>query len=269
MADSNFTSINSLISLNGKRAIVTGGAQGIGYAIAFRLAEAGATVVIADCNVIAGKKAVQQIVESGYAAQFISCDVSVESDIKSMTNLAVDKTGGIDILVNNAGIFPAIPFDQITKEDFEKTIAVNLTGMLQCSQFAARHMIEQKRGGTIINIASIDSMHPSFKGSVGYTTSKGGVLMLTKSMALELGQHSIRVNAIAPGAILTEGTLARGAGIASAQAKAQLKEWMAHAVLGRMGEADDIGRVALFLASDLSSYMTGSVIVVDGGYLLS
>jgi len=269
MADGKFVPISSLISLTGKCAVVTGGAQGIGYAISYRLAEAGASVVIADIDEPSGRQSAQHIIDSGHSARFIRCDVAEEDDIASMVSDANAETGGIDTLVNNAGIFPTIPFQQMTKQDFDRIVSVNLTGMMLCSRYIASQMIEQRRSGVIINIASIDSLHPSFKDAVGYATSKGGVLMMTKSMALELGQHNIRVNAIAPGAVLTCGTLSRGAGLEPAKAKAQLKEWMAHAVLGRMGEADDIGRAALFLASDLSSYMTGSVIVVDGGYLLS
>ena len=177
--------------------------------------------------------------------------------------------GGIDILVNNAGVFPTIALDQVTASDIDDVMSINLKGMILCSQKSSDQMISQKQGGCIINIASIDGLHPTFKGSTIYAASKGGVISLTKSMALELGQYNIRVNAIAPGAVLTEGTLSRSASLPPEQAKAQLKTAMTHAVLGRMGEADDIGRAALFLASDLASYITGITIVVDGGYLIS
>jgi 2-deoxy-D-gluconate 3-dehydrogenase len=269
MAGSVFIQINNLISLTGKCAVVTGGARGIGYAICYRLAEAGASVVIADLDESAGISSSQRIIEAGFSAQFVHCNVAEENDIISMFDQVTKNRDGIDIMVNNAGIFPSIPFEKMTKQDFDRIISINLTGMMLCSRLAAETMIEKKKGGVIINIASIDSIRPSFKGSVGYAASKGGVLMMTRSMALELGRYSIRVNAIAPGAILTEGALLRGSGIDPAEAKAQLKESMSHAVLGRMGEADDIGRAALFLASDLSGYMTGSMIVVDGGYLIS
>jgi len=189
-----------------------------------------------------------------------------------MVNTAIEKMGGIDILVNNAGIYPRIPLAQMTGSDFEQVMSVNLTGTFLCSRYASQRMIEQRQGGCVINIASIDSLHPSSPGLSAYNSSKGGVLMLTKSMALELGRYGIRVNAIAPGGIMTEGMLSHTKESPKEQDKAQLRElraFMARIVLGRMGDADDVARVALFLASDLASYVTGGLIVVDGGYLIS
>lgn len=264
--------INKLVSLDGKCAIVTGGATGIGLAISYRLAEAGAKILLADINSEGGEKAAEELLGSGYDVTFTPCDVVQEKEIKDMVKIAVEKMGGIDILVNNAGIYPRIPLLQMTGEDFAKVISVNLTGAFLCSQCIAVKMIEQGRGGCIINIASIDSLHPSGKGLSAYDSSKGGILMLTKSMALELGQHNIRVNAIAPGGIRTKGVLSHAGESSKEPDKAQLKElksFMARMVLGRMGEADDVARVALFLASDLAGYMTGSIVVVDGGYLVS
>ena len=130
-------------------------------------------------------------------------------------------------------------------------------------------MIAKGIGGSIVNIASIDSMHPSSEGLVAYDASKGGVLTLTKSLALELGQYDIRVNAVAPGVILTEGVFSQLHSTSTKRDKAELKALMSRMVLGRMGRADDVSRVVLFLVSDLASYMTGSVVVVDGGYLIS
>ncbi len=261
--------LNNLINLTGKRAIVTGGAMGIGFAISCRLAEAGATIFIADTDDEAAQKAVEELKSYGYKAHFIECDVSKEEKVQDMVDIAVREMGGIDILVNNAGIYPQIPIAQMTGDDFEQVIAVNLKGTFLCSREVSRRLIAQEQGGCIINIASIDSVHPSSKGLTAYDASKGGVLMLTKSMALELGQHEIRVNAIAPGGILTKGLRSHLSGSTIEQGKTQLKAFMARMCLGRMGRADDIGRVALFLASDLADYITGSFIVVDGGYLLS
>jgi NAD(P)-dependent dehydrogenase (short-subunit alcohol dehydrogenase family) len=141
--------------------------------------------------------------------------------------------------------------------------------MFLCSRYAAQEMINKQLGGCIINIASIEAVHPSSTGMVAYDASKGGVLMLTKSMAHELGPHGIRVNAIAPGGIKTQGVLSQ---VGSHQDGANLKEFrsfISRIALDRMGDADDIARVALFLASDLSAYITGDLIVVDGGYLVS
>jgi NAD(P)-dependent dehydrogenase (short-subunit alcohol dehydrogenase family) len=260
--------LNELIRLTDKKALVTGAAMGIGFAIAYRLAEAGATVAIIDLNEEKGQKAAEDLVNCGYRAFFLRCDVSREEEVKNTIDAAIVRMGGLDILVNNAGIFPFTPLLQLTASDIEKVLAVNLKGLLYFTREASRWMIEQKRSGSIINLASVDSLHPSHKGLSVYDASKGAVLTLTKSLAKELGPNGIRVNAIAPGGILTEGAIAqsRGSGETS---RTGLKEFMSRIALGRMGVADDIGRVALFLAADLSGYMTGSLVVVDGGYLLS
>jgi len=261
--------IDELISLARRRAVVTGGAMGIGFAISRRLAEAGATVLIADTNHEQARDAVQKLRDFGYQASFVPCDVSREDDVRDMVDAAVKAMGGIDILVNNAGIYPRIPLSQMTGGDFERVIAVNLSGTFLCSREVSQQMIAQGADGCIINIASIDSLHPSAKELSAYDASKGGVLMLTRSLALELAQYGIRVNAIAPGGVLTGGALSAMSDSPTGAGKSQLKTFMARMALGRMGSADDIGRVALFLASDLASYMTGSLVVVDGGYLLS
>ena len=260
--------IQELLDLSGKRSIVTGGATGIGLSISYRLAEAGATVVIADIDENAAIQAGDDLKERGFTVFPVRCDVGDEKDIRSMIDSAVQKMGGVDILVNNAGVYPHIPLEQMTPEDLERVLAVNLSGTFNCSREVSRHMIEQDRGGCIINIGSIDSLHPSSKGLSAYDASKGAVLSLTRSLALELGAHDIRVNAIIPGGILTGGVLAQSSKDPTREGRAQLKAFMSRMVLGRMGDADDVGRVALFLASDMSSYITGSTIVVDGGYLI-
>jgi 2-deoxy-D-gluconate 3-dehydrogenase len=264
-----FTPIIDLISLKGKRAIVTGGAKGIGYAICYRLAEAGASVVMADIDDVAMKNACQQINEFGYQVTPLHCDVGDNDEVNTMVTTATTKMGGVDILVNNAGIYPQIPLKQMTAPDIDKVVAVNIKSVFLCSREASLQMIERKRGGCIINVASIDAVHPSARGLSIYDASKGAVLTATKSLALELGQYDIRVNAIAPGAILTASAVSSMSGPAIGQGRTQLKAFMSRMLLGRMGEADDVARVALFLASDLASYITGSVIFVDGGYLIS
>jgi 2-deoxy-D-gluconate 3-dehydrogenase len=266
MSQKKYPPIGEMLNLTGKKALVTGGAMGIGYAIAYRLAEAGAAVTIADLNEGKGCKAAQDLTACGYRAVFLPCDVCREDDVKNTVNSAVAGMGGLDILVNNAGIFPVTPILQMTSSDMDQVLAVNLKGYLYFIREASRWMIEHKCCGSIINIASIDSIHPSHKGMSLYDASKGAVLTLTKSLAKELGPEGIRVNAIAPGGILTEGALSQRGEQFN---RAGLKEFMSRIILGRMGAADDVGRVALFLASDLASYMTGSLITVDGGYLLS
>jgi 2-dehydro-3-deoxy-D-gluconate 5-dehydrogenase len=261
-----FVPLAELISLAGKKALVTGGAMGIGYAIAYRLAEAGAAVCILDRNEEKGRQAAQNISDCGYSAFFQKCDVSLEEEVNSAVAAALARLGAVDILVNNAGIFPFTPIQQMTAEDMDKVLAVNLKGTLFFIREVSRWMIGQKRSGCIINLASIDSLHPSHKGLSVYDASKGAVLTLTRSLARELGPDGIRVNALAPGGILTEGALTQRSGENS---RAGLREFMSRLPLGKMGIPDDIGRAALFLASDLSAYMTGSLLVVDGGYLVS
>jgi 2-dehydro-3-deoxy-D-gluconate 5-dehydrogenase len=261
-----FIPINELMSLANRKALVTGGAMGIGFAIAYRLAEAGASVAIADLNEEKGQKAAEDLNSFGYKAIFLRCNVAKEEEVRNTVNSAIEQLGGLDILVNNAGIFPFIPLFQMTGDDLEKVLGVNLKGVFYFSREVSRWMIEQKRSGCFINLASIDAVHPSYKGLAAYDASKGGVLTLTKHLAKELGEHGIRVNAIAPGSILTEGTLSIQGESAS---RGTSRACLSPVALGRMGVADYIGRIALFLACDLSSYMTGSLIVADGGYLLS
>jgi 2-deoxy-D-gluconate 3-dehydrogenase len=264
--------IADLIKLTSKRAVVTGGAMGIGFGIACRLAEAGATVLIADMDAESAAKAAAKLNSLGYKSLSAKCDVSKENEVRGTFGSAVNKMGGIDILVNNAGIYPRRPLTEMTGEEFEKVTSVNVTGTFLCSKYAAMLMLEQKRGGCIINIASIEALHPSYTGMAAYDSSKGAVLMMTKSMARELGMHGIRVNAIAPGAIMTQGVTSQVGKNSQEQGPGSLKDlkaFMARMALGRMGDADDIARVALFLASDLASYVTGDLIVADGGYLVS
>jgi 2-deoxy-D-gluconate 3-dehydrogenase len=186
-----------------------------------------------------------------------------------MVDFAIKQMSGVDILVNNAGIFPRTPLSETSVENFAKVLSVNLTSVFLCSRYASKPMIEQGKGGSIINLASIDAIHPSYPGMSAYDSSKAGVIMLTRSLARELGKHEIRVNAIAPGGIKTEGaTRSMGGGADRRQQLAELKEFMARMVLRRMGQPDEIARVALFLASEMSSYITGTTIVADSGYLV-
>src|SRR3989338_2530665 len=184
----------------------------------------------------------------------------------------VDAYGSIDILVNNAGIFPSIPVSQMTLADFEKVLSVNLKGVFLCTKYVSEQMIKQGKGGKIINITSIDALHPSSVGLAHYDASKHGVWGFTKNVALELAPYKIWVNAIAPGGILTPGVekLQKSMPIPQGVDMSKvLENFLAKIPMHRLGEPDDIGKVALFLASEMSSYMTGSQIIVDGGVLLS
>ena len=263
----NQPSLQQLIDLKGKTAIVTGGAMGIGLGIARRLAEAGASVVIADLSEDAGKAAVKELQENGGKAEFIKTDVSNEQDVKATTDFAVKAFGGIDILVNDAGIYPQIPVMQMDLATFEKILSVNLKSVFLFTKAVGEIMIKQNRGGKIINITSIDALHPSGVGLAAYDASKHGLWGFTKNTALELAPYNIQVNAVAPGGVATPGT---GAGKAvPPDVEAIMKAFLQKIPMKRMGDPDDIGKAVLFLASDLSSYMTGSQIVVDGGALLA
>lgn len=256
-----------LTDLSGKTAIVTGGAMGIGRGIAYRLAEAGAGVLIADVAEEESKAVVEDLVQRGLKAAWVASDVSDQQQVEAMVAKAVVEWGGVDILVNNAGIYPRKLVLNATQEDFENVIHVNLMGTFFASKAVAHQMIRQGRGGKIINITSIDAVHPSAPGLAFYDASKHGLWGFTKNLALELAPHKIWVNAIAPGGVNTPGT---GAGQPmNKEAEEILMRFTAKVPMQRMGTPDDIGKVALFLASDLSSYMTGSQIVVDGGYLLN
>jgi 2-deoxy-D-gluconate 3-dehydrogenase len=266
MAVNKFVPLSDLIKLTGKKALVTGAGMGIGFAIAYRLAEAGAHVTLVDFNEEKGRQAMDNLVSYGFKASFLRCNVAAEEEVKNTVAAAAVNMGGLDILVNNAGIYPFFPFLEMTAENFEKVLSVNLKGLFYFSREAGR-LMAAKTSGVIVNVASIDAIHPSTPGLAAYDASKGGVQMLTRSMALELGKQGIRVNAIAPGSIMTEGAIAQGQ--AAGSTRDTTRAFMIRIPLGRMGVADDIGRVALFLASDLSSYMTGCTVVADGGYLLS
>lgn len=262
---------NKLLDLSGKTAIVTGGALGIGYGISYRLAEAGANVVIANRNEKDGKAAAEKLKKLGFKAKFVQTDVSHEGQVKNLMAETVKAYGGLDILVNNAGIYPEIPLLKMTLADFERVIAINLYGVFICTKFASEQMILQNRGGKIINVTSIDALHPSSVGLAHYDASKHGVWGFTKNIALELAPYKIWVNAIAPGGILTPGVQrmqSSSMAAASLDMKKIMEAFLANIPMGRMGDSDEIGKVALFLASDMSSYMTGSQIVVDGGVLL-
>lgn len=260
----NAVSINELLDLSGKVAIVTGGAKGIGLGIVYRLAEAGASVVIADLNKKEADQAAADMTAKGWKAKGAAADVSNEEDVRRLVGETVANFGSVDILVNNAGIYPTVPVSQMSLQDFEKVLAVNLKGVFLCTKYVSEQMIKQGNGGKIINITSIDALHPSSVGLAHYDASKHGVWGFTKNVALELAPHKIWVNAIAPGAIETPGVTG-----GKPLAADVMEKFIAKIPMGRMGQPDDIGKVALFLASEMSSYMTGSQIVVDGGVLLS
>lgn len=263
--------IDKLVDLTDKTAIVTG-AVGIGYGIAYRLAEAGANVAIASLHATEANSATTDLTKRGWKAMAIGADVSKEEDARRIMKETVSAYGGIDILVNNAGIYPTIPVMQMSSSDFERVLAVNLESVFLCSKYAVEQMIKQGKGGKIINITSIDALHPSSVGLAHYDASKHGVWGFTKNLALEVAPYKIWVNAIAPGGILTPGVKKMQESIPLPQGidpSKILEGFISKIPMHRLGDVDEIGKVALFLASEMSSYMTGSHIVVDGGALLS
>jgi NAD(P)-dependent dehydrogenase (short-subunit alcohol dehydrogenase family) len=253
--------------LRGKNAVVTGGAMGIGRGIATRFVEAGANVLVADLEGEAAAVVAKDMAGQGRAVP-VAVDVSAHEAGEMLVAACVEAFGSLDILVNNAGIYPMAPMLQTTPELFDRVYRVNLRGLAFASKAAGARMIEQGRGGKIINIASIDAFHPSMVGLAAYDASKGGVLMLTKALALEFGPHGIQVNGIAPGGITTEGSSAGLGGMTAEQMRAMTEEFVSHIPLRRMGVPDDIATVAVFLASKASDYMTGETVIVDGGRLL-
>jgi 2-deoxy-D-gluconate 3-dehydrogenase len=257
-----------LFDLTGRTAVVTGAAMGIGCAIAARLAAAGAAVVIADLDASAAAATAKEFEDREFNVLAVGVDVADERDVRAIFDTAIAWRGKVDILVNNAGIFPTVPVLDMTVEDFDRVQAVNLRGAFLCAREAGRRMRKQGTGGVIINITSIDALHPSSVGLAHYDASKHGLWGFTKNLALELAPFGIRVNALAPGAVATP-----GASAASPHSDIDPQEviaaFVARIPMGRIGQPDDIARMALVLASDVSSYMTGAQVVVDGGVLLS
>jgi len=252
-------SLPKFCDLTGRVALVTGAAKGMGRAESLKLASAGAKVVLADVDLAGCQQVVEEIKKQRGEAIAVKCDTSKKVEIDNVIKEALKKFGKIDILVNNAGIFPFQPFLEMSEENFMKVININLKGYFLMAQACAKEMAKQK-SGSIVNIASIAAM-VGFAGLAHYCASKGGVVAMSKAMALELAPLGIRINTVDPGAIDTPG--ASTAKMTDEQRKAML----APIPMKRQGSAEEIANAVLFLASDESSYMTGSVMVVDGGWV--
>ena len=247
--------------LNGKVAIVTGSAQGIGRAIAMRLASEGATIVVNDINMEKANQAADEIKGQGGTAIAFKADVTNRAEVQNLMKNTMEKFKAIHILVNNAGIIRHRPFPEMTEEDWDAVLDVDLKGVFNCSQAVLGYMMPQ-RYGKIINIASVAGTGCGVVNGANYAAAKGGVIQLTKVTAKQAGPYNINVNAIAPGIVVTE-LLFTGR---SKEEVENVLEWRKKsAVLGRLGKPEDIANLALFLASDESNFVTGQVICCDGG----
>jgi glucose 1-dehydrogenase len=271
MADTMTTEarVTGLPGLKGKNVLVTGGSSGIGQSIAVRFAEYGANVAInylrqadeardTEQQVHACTAKVQQM---GVRDVLVGGDVSNEADVVRMVGEAVEGLGGLDILVNNAGIQISRPSEELSSADFDRVLAVNLRGSFLCAREAIRHFLGEDEGGAIVNISSVHQLIPK-PGYLGYSASKGAMMNLTRTLALEYAGRGIRVNGVGPGATVTP---INRAWIDDPVKRGQVEE---HIPMRRAGDADEMAGVTCFLASDLAAYITGQTIFVDGGLTL-
>ena len=244
--------------LGGRVVVITGGAQGIGEACARRVVRDDAAVALWDLADAPGQALADELQDAGAQAMSCHCNVAKKADVDAALSATLARFGHVDGLVNNAGIFKAAPFLDITEADWDAVIDVNLKGHFLVGQAVARVMVQQGRGA-IVNMSSVNGTL-TIPTIASYNASKGAINQLTRVMALSLADQGVRVNAVAPGTIATE--LARSAVLTSEDAKARI---MSRTPMKRLGEPHEIADVAAFLLSDASSYVTGEIVVVDGG----
>jgi glucose 1-dehydrogenase len=263
------TRVEGLRGLKGKNVLVTGGSSGIGQAIAVRFAEYGANVAInylttedeARDTEDQVQACAHRVRQEGVRDVLVQGDVSNEQDVVRMVGEAADELGGLDVLVNNAGIQISKPSDELTSGEFDKVLAVNLRGSFLCAREAIKSFLGEAKPGVIVNVSSVHQVIPK-PDYLGYSCSKGGMMNLTRTLALEYAARSIRVNGIGPGATITP---INSAWIDDPVKKEQVES---HIPMRRAGTADEMGGVACFLASDDAAYITGQTIFVDGGLTL-
>jgi NAD(P)-dependent dehydrogenase (short-subunit alcohol dehydrogenase family) len=269
--------LSRLHDLSASVALVTGSGSGIGRAAALRLAEAGARVCGFDIDQAAAEDTARQIGDPD-RAMAARGDVRVREQVEAAARLVVDRWGRMDVAVNSAGLFPPAPVMDMTSDLWDLVVGVNATGTFLVSQVCARYISDSGGGGAIVNVASKSSFQPT-PGFAHYAASKGAVAMTTKALALELAPLGIRVNAVAPGSVATEG-VQRSGQLLDARADTgpsgqterlatRVRARSGRCPMGRPASADEIARVIVFLASEWSSYMTGSIVLADGGFLLS
>jgi glucose 1-dehydrogenase len=248
--------------LEGKVAIITGAAMGMGLTTAKLFAEAKAKVVIADFNEKKGKAAVSEIEANGGTAYFVKVDISKSDQVQDMVAKTVEKYGRLDVAINNAALTPDnAPASEFDEDYWNKLISIDLTGTALCMKYELQQMIKQGQGGSIVNISSVSGFRPQ-PNNIAYVAAKHGVVGMTKVAALENGDKNIRVNSVAPGAIDTP--MLRGALEETGQTEEEFAPQLS--LLGRFGQPREIAQASLWLASDLSSYVTGTTIHVDAGY---
>jgi len=255
------------ISLAGKVAIVTGGRRQLGRAQAIRLAECGADVCVADIAIDDDMKfTVAAIEKLGRKALPIVCDVSKREPVKAMVEACVRELGGVDILVNNAGVSSRMTLMTVTDDEWDDVLDINLKGVVLCTQYAAGQMIKQGRGGAVINLSSSTGLNANVSRGP-YSVSKAGVIMATKLLARELGEHKITVNAIAPGFTSTAKIGGRNGAIFH-RGPDETGRVFSKLALQREGEPVDYANTVVFLASELGAYITGMTIAIDGGFTI-
>ncbi|MEU8148100.1 SDR family oxidoreductase [Nonomuraea sp. NPDC048901] len=275
-ADVSSRSLAELVSLTGRRAVVTGGGRGLGKAIASRLAEAGADLLIGDIDEELALTAAEQLAQRhGVRVIGAAMDVTDAASVAATADRAVADLGGLDIWVNNAGIFPAVPLLEMTEETWDTVFAVNARGVFVGAREAARRMAAAGTGGVIVNIVSTAGFRGSAPGLAAYVGSKHAVRGVTRELALELAPLGIRVLGVAPSFVPTEGNMMAAAAVMTdavpptdlpiPPTEIPPTDLMLNGPIGRVGVPDDIARVVLFCASDLSTFMTGSTLLADGG----
>jgi NAD(P)-dependent dehydrogenase (short-subunit alcohol dehydrogenase family) len=248
--------------LEGKTAIITGAAMGMGEATARLFAEAEANVVVADFNTEKGQAVADSIVADGGSAAFVQVDISKGEQVEAMVAATVERFGRLDVAVNNAALTPDnAPVSEFDEAYWDRLLSVDLKGTALSMKYELRQFLAQGDGGSIVNISSVSGFRPQ-PNNVAYVAAKHGVVGMTKVAALENGPHQIRVNSVAPGAIDTP--MLRGALEETGQTEAEFAPQLS--LLGRFGQASEIAQASLWLASDLSSYVTGTTLHVDAGY---